>query len=169
MGEAISAHCVHVLRRGMTFDPHWPSHMLPRRCAPGSRRRPAGRVRAGHGVDSERLAVRLRSARQNKHRRLCCGLQLHNGPRPEMHRALPPPIEAAMGSKDERGALITATFLRTTRVLRKRSYRTLPRLPAKVQESNIMSTFRIDSQIKTILSKKNLFKWRKKNHCVIDL
>lgn len=38
------------------------------------------RVRTGHGVDSERLTVRLRSARQNKHRRVRCDSLLHDGP-----------------------------------------------------------------------------------------
>lgn len=141
--------------------------MLPRRCAPGSRRRPAGRVRAGHGVDSERLAVRLRSARQNKHRRVCCGLLLHNGPRPEMHGALPPPIEAAMGSKDERGALITATFLRTTRALGNCSTEPFPVFPPKSRSQILCrhsaSTLRLKQSYQ-----KNLFK-SLCNRPVIDL
>lgn len=118
---------VHMLPSSLPFD--LAKHPT---CCHGVALRSLGGVRrpgfVGHGDDSERRAVRLLSAHQNKHRKVCCGPP--TAPpvqhRPtlaertlETHRSPPSLIQSAGRIKGRaqrsQSAFIPLTFLQGTR------------------------------------------------------
>lgn len=132
LGDEISARCVHVLRGGATFDPT--DH--PTCCHGAALRGPTvvrrARVHAGHGVDSERLAVGLRSARQKQTQEgfsaaaLCCTTGRGPG---DARFSAPSNRSPVTGSNNKRGGFDHDDASQD--VFKNLFYKTLPRLCLK--------------------------------------